>query len=155
MPAMTLERTRPVVAPPAAVWEIVADLDGYHAHTDTLRDTVVLTGSGEGARRRCVDAGGADWEEACVLWEPGHRYAVEVDIPTYPLKFRTLFRAFRGTWTVEPAEEGSTVSLRFDAELRRIPGIAKVVEAMAKKNEPVIDAILDSYARAVEPAAAG
>jgi ribosome-associated toxin RatA of RatAB toxin-antitoxin module len=144
---LAVERSRVIDAPLSLVWEIVSDLDTYHQHTGTLTETTVISGEGQGATRRCVDASGNSWEETCTIWEPEQRYAVDVDVSTYPAKYRMLFRTFKGTWNVEPAGGQTRVTIRFEAELRRIPGAAKLVDKLAKRSRSDLEAILDSYAQ--------
>jgi len=144
---MTLERSRIIDAPLSLVWEIISDLDAYHQHTDTLTETTVISGEGQGATRRCVDASGNDWEETCTIWETEERYAIDVDVSTYPAKYRSLFRAFKGTWSVEPVGGQTLVTIRFEAELRRIPGLAMLVNKLAERSRSDVEAILDSYTR--------
>ncbi len=144
---LTVEGGRVIDAPLSLVWEIVSNLDTYHQHTNTLTETTVISGEGQGATRRCVDASGNSWEETCTIWEPEQRYAVDVDVPTYPAKYRMLFRTFKGTWNVEPAGGQTRVTIRFEAELRRIPGAPMLVDMLAKRSRSDLEAILDSYAQ--------
>ncbi|HUF15033.1 MAG TPA: SRPBCC family protein [Acidimicrobiia bacterium] len=144
---LTVERSRIIDAPLSLVWEIISILDTYHQHTNTLTETTVISGEGQGARRRCVDVSGNSWEENCTIWEPEQRYAIDVDVSTYPTKYRMLFRTFKGTWNVEPAGGQTRVTIRFEAELRRIPGTAMLVDKLAKRSRSDVEAILDSYAQ--------
>lgn len=146
---LTVETSRVFDAPLPLVWGIASDVGGYHRHTDTLIETTVVSGEGRGAVRRCVDASGNHWEETCTTWIPKRRYVMDVDVSTYPAKYRMLFRSFRGTWSVEPVDGGTRVTIRFEADLRRVPGMAKVAERLAKRSASEIDAILDSYAAEV------
>lgn len=150
MNVMTLERSRVIDAPVSRVWEVISDLDDYHAHTGTLASTKVVSGEGHGAIRWCVDSSGNEWEEACTVWEPGQQYEIEVDVSTYPTRHRTLFKSFRGTWTVEPVEGGTLTSIRFDAGLRRIPGLSTLASRLAERGGSDIEEILESYRRAAE-----
>lgn len=145
MSTLTLERSRIIDAPVADVWAIVSDLDGYHRHAATLADTTVLSGTGMGARRQCIDTDGNIWKETCTLWVPEQRYTVDVDVTTYPAKYRVLFRRFTGTWSVAPEGGGTLVTIRFEAELRRFPGLPTLARLLARRSESDIDAILDSY----------
>ena len=150
MTTMALERSRIIDAPLSRVWEVISDLDGYYEHTDTLSNTTVISGQGRGARRRCVDASSNDWEETCTIWEPEQRYVIDVDVSTYPTRHRSLFRSFQGTWGVEPVDGKTRVTIRFDAQLRRIPGLARLVAKLAKRSGADVESILDSYARTAE-----
>jgi ribosome-associated toxin RatA of RatAB toxin-antitoxin module len=145
MTMMTLERSRVIDATVAQLWEIISDLDGFHRHTTTLSETTVIAGADLGARRRCVDSSGGAWEETCTVWVPLKEYVVDVDVSTYPAKYRAIFRTFTGTWRVEPVDRGTRVTIRFDAELRRVPGLAKLVARHSERSLSDLDAILDSY----------
>ena len=73
---------------------------------------------------------------------------IAVDVSTYPAKYRAMFRALTGTWSVTPADGATRVTLRFDAELRRVPGLATLARRLADRGNSDIDAILDSYRHA-------
>lgn len=143
------EASRVIGAPTHDVWEVVADLDGYASHVSGLSETTVIEGREQGARRRCVDASGASWQETCVVWEPDSRYVVDVDVATYPWKFRSVFRAFSGTWSVVPEPDGSRVTICFRATPRRFPGVAALVRRAVPAVERDLDRILTSYESAV------
>lgn len=153
MGRVTLEVERDTDLPAAVLWPIVADLDGFADHVASLSDTTVVAGAGDGARRRCVDGRGRDWEETCTLWEEGRRYVVEVDVSTYPADLRAMFRSFRGTWEVVPRPGGgSTIRLRFDGDVRGGRVGASVANRMAARARPDLEATLDSYVRAAAQA---
>ncbi|MFP3914175.1 MAG: SRPBCC family protein [Actinomycetota bacterium] len=146
MEPLVVAAERTIDAPVSVLWEIVADLDGYHRHVEALAETAVVEGAGRGAIRRCVDASGAAWSETCTVWEPERCYVIEVDVATYPLKYRSLFRSFRGTWNLEPAGRGTRVSLSFDIELRRVPGASSLLRRLTRRARADLEAILASYA---------
>jgi ribosome-associated toxin RatA of RatAB toxin-antitoxin module len=146
---VTVEASRVIDAPVALVWEIVSDLDSYHRHTDTLTETAVISGDSQGAVRRCVDASGNRWLETCTTWAEERRYVMDVDVSTYPAKYRMLFRTFKGTWSVEPVDDRTRVTIRFEADLRKIPGVARVAGKLAERSRSEIEAILESYAAEV------
>lgn len=153
MTRMTLERSRVIDAPVERVWGVLSDLDGYHSHAPALTHTRVLDSAGEigaGTRRRCEDTSGSTWEETCTLWEPNSRYVIEVDVSTYPARYRSLFRRFRGIWSVAPTTDGdaTVATLTFDVELRRVPGVRLLAERMAARSGADLDSILASYAAA-------
>lgn len=144
---LAVERSRAVAADPEAAWSVISDMAGYADHVDGLAETRIVEGSGLGAVRRCVDTSGADWQETCVAWEPGRSFSVEVDTASYPLKFRTLFSAFRGTWWVEPIDGETIIGIRFDADLRRM---ARAMRSQIEQRiERDLDDILGSYATAI------
>jgi hypothetical protein len=145
--SMVLEVSRDTDLPADVVWPVVADLDGYADHVSSLSSTTVVGGDGEGARRRCTDARGRDWEETCVLWEDGRRYVIEVDVATYPADLRTLFRSFTGTWEVTPRPDGSTMRMLFEGDVRGGRVGAAVVERIAAGMRRDLERTLASYER--------
>lgn len=147
---MTVERSLSIDAPVSRVWEVVGALDEYHSHANTLTETVVVSGEGEGAIRHCVDNSGNGWNEMCTIWDPGRQFGFEVDVSTYPLRYRMLFRAFRGTWRVDPADGGAMVTVRFDADVRQAPGASFLARVFAERVEPELESILESYRTAAE-----
>lgn len=149
MSAGAVERSLFVAAPASRVWEVVSAVDDYHRHTATLARTAVVSGEGKGAVRHCVDSSGREWFETCTTWEQGREFGFEVDVSTYPLTYRALFRAFRGTWRVEPVDGGAVVTLRFDAGVRRIPGAFMLAAKLSERAESEIESILESYRVAV------
>jgi hypothetical protein len=143
---LTVERVSDL--PADVLWSVVADLDGYADHVGTLTTTTVVAGAAEGARRRCVDARGRSWEETCVLWDDGRRYVIDVDVATYPLDLRMLFRSFRGTWEVEPrVDGGSVVRVQFEGDVRGGRPATTVVARMAARARRDLEATLASYER--------
>ena len=145
MTDVTIERSKLIDATPERAWEIIADMDAYHGHVKGLQATDVVSGTGLGAVRHCTDTSGGDWYETCDVWEPGSHYSVEVDVSTYPLKYRALFSAFRGTWSVNPEDGKTRIGMRFDATLRKVPGVGKLVDRLVEQSSADLDATLDSY----------
>ena len=149
MTDVTIERSKLVDTTPERAWDVIADLDGYHRHVRGLRNTDVVSGTGQGAVRHCTDSAGSDWFETCDVWVPGSHYSVDVDVSTYPLKYRALFSAFRGTWSVTPEDGETRIGMRFDATLRRVPGISMLVDRLIEQSSADLDATLDSYETAI------
>ena len=145
MQTLTIERSIIVDAPASAVWAVVADLDGYQRHAANLRETRVIRGSGRDARRRCVDSSGRAWEESCIVWQPEQRYVIDVDVSTYPIGYRAMFSSFRGTWSLHAVHSTTELTLRFDAVLRRVPGIKALADQLARQAGADVEAILASY----------
>lgn len=56
--------------------------------------------------------------------------------------------AITGTLSVEPFDGGTRVTIRFDAELRRVPGLPTLARKLAERSRSELDAILDSYHQA-------
>ena len=117
-------------------------------HAPSLTASQVVAGAGEGSRRCCVDTAGDSWQEACVVWDHQRQIVIEVDVATYPLKYRALFAAVRGTWSVEPITAGTRIHLRFDLTPRAVPGIRRLVQQMLPRFAHEMDQILASYADA-------
>jgi hypothetical protein len=84
------------------------------AHAPNLSATEVVEGEGVGMVRRCYNHAGDGWSETCTLWEPGHRYTMEVDTSAYPYPLREM----RGMWAVEDDPRGTRIRLRYDYDLK-------------------------------------
>jgi len=154
MKALSIERSIHVEVDTNTAWTVVADLNRYHQFVPTLRESTIIAGDALDARRRCADTSGRTWEESCVLWEPNRRYVIEVDVSTYPLSYRALFRAFRGTWSVAPSGSGTQILMRFEAELRTVPGAGAVAQRLAQRAGTDVEEILRGYAEALAAGAA-
>jgi hypothetical protein len=104
-----VEAATPLPEPPAAVWPLLTDHRLYGRLSPNL-STVEITSEGDRPwRRRCTSTTGRVWEEACSLWQEGHRFAVEVDAGSYPYPIA----AMAGLWQVDPHPGGSRVVMRF------------------------------------------
>lgn len=144
---LIVERSTAVSADVGSAWAVISDMAAYATHVSGLATTTITAGAELGARRRCVDTSGSSWEETCVSWIPESRLTVEVDVSTYPAKFRSLFSAFRGTWWVEAADGGSVIGIRFEARLR--PLGRPLRNQIERKIEGDLDQILASYKRSI------
>lgn len=142
-----VERTRTVDAAVERAWAVISDMAGYAEHVAGLAETTIVSGSEVGAVRRCVDTSGDDWRETCVVWEQGARLTVEVDVASYPLKFRALFSAFRGTWWVNEVDGETIMGITFEARLRRAGRPLR--KQIRRRLEADLDDILESYARSI------
>lgn len=145
---MILEVERHVAATPERAWTVVGDVANYADHVEGLSESIVLAGTGADQLRRCTDTKGRSWDEACVAYEPGRLVSMQVDVSSYPIDLRLMFRAFEGTWEVEPHGAGSTIRMRFRAEPRR--GLGWIVRRMAARSRADLEAILDSYESALQ-----
>lgn len=143
MAAFTIEKTRIIEAPVEDVWTVVSDAGGYHAVVDTLEHTEITSGEGENMVRHCVDTKGREWNEVCTLWIDGQQFQMTVDVASYPSAFRAIFSEVVGTWTVEPAGEGSKVTMRFDGATKLGPIGRAAVAVMGK--DSVTGGIFDGY----------
>ena len=154
MTSLIVERSLPVDAAPGRVWALVSDLEAYADHVSALAETTVVSGADLGARRRCITREGLDWEETCVVWRPGEQLVVDVDVSTYPLRYRALFSSFSGTWEVDRAPEGQTViTIRFEGELHPIPGRIALGRRAERELAASAEDTLRSYAHSLNTAA--
>lgn len=143
MANFTIETSRVFDAPLALVWDVVADVGGYHRVVDTLRHTEITSGSGRGMIRHCVDTNGREWNETCTLWDPEKTLRMTVDVSSYPAAFRAIFERVEGTWSVEEVSTGVLLSLRFDGITKLGPIGKAAVVAMGRKS--VLGSIMDGY----------
>jgi hypothetical protein len=89
----TFETSRFVAAPRQRVWEVVGDVAGIATHAPGLSKSEVMAGEAEGMIRRCYNRAGKGWNETCTVWQPGHRYTMEVDTSDYPYPLRAMRRS--------------------------------------------------------------
>jgi hypothetical protein len=147
MPSFVADRI--VQAPAEQVWAVVADLAGYAQIAPGLSRVEILDGDQEGLRRRCYDHRGRGWNEVCTVWEPGHRYRMQVDTASYPFPLRQLLRAFQGTWSVDPVPDGTRITVRFDAQPRLGLLGRLAVGVMGRKAHRDLTQLLDNYEQAI------
>ena len=140
-----LEKSRVISAPVHETWQVVADAGRYHEVVDTLTRTDIVSGSGEGMIRHCVDTKGREWNESCTLWEPERRFRMTVNVASYPSSLRMLFRSLSGTWTVAPVEGGTLLTMCFEGEVKLGPLGRAAVAAMGR--DQVFTSIFDGYER--------
>lgn len=98
--------------------------------------------------RRCWDTRGRQWDESCVLWEEGRRFAVVVD--TGADDYRYPLDHLRGEWSVRPvAADQTEVTVRF--ELRPTSGAAgsAFAAAMTTGAKPLIRRIMSGWQQIV------
>jgi len=109
--AVRFERELPASA--NALWPVMTDHTLYAELAMNLATASAVTPNGPGLVRECSDASGKTWSETCTLWDPGHRFAVEVDTDAddYPYPLTML----QGSWGVAPAlrSQGSRVTMAF------------------------------------------
>lgn len=91
------------------VWEVISDVERYAEYAPNLSKAHAIT-DGLAPARRCYDTQGRGWNEACVLWEEGRRYAYIIDTTDYPYPFIQM----KGTWGLEPQVSGVKVYMRFE-----------------------------------------
>lgn len=140
---LTLRVRRVIPAPPEQVWDAVADAGDYARFASGIAEITVVAGQGEGMVRQCTDDRGGRWSETCTLWEAGRRYRMTVDVGTYPIYYRALLHRFAQTWNVEPAPNGTLVTLTFDGLIKL--GLLGRVAARLLGNRRRLQAILEAY----------
>lgn len=134
---------------PDDVWAAVIDHRAYGELAPNLSKVLPTGPDGKDLTRRCWDTRGKHWDERCVVWEDGRRFAVEVDTTAddypYPLDY------LRGEWAIEPVGDRETeVTVRF--ELRPSPGPtgAAVAAAMTAGTKPIVRRIARGWQEIVE-----
>lgn len=138
---------RRLKTPPDIAWAIISDVEGYARYAPNLSKTY-LVGSqrGVGMRRHVVDVAGKTWEEVCVLWEEGSRYTMEAR--DYPYAMRIM----RGTWGVDPTDDGVIVYMQFDYQPRfDLPLIGRFLDRRSIRPtlEQVSQQLLDNWEREI------
>jgi ribosome-associated toxin RatA of RatAB toxin-antitoxin module len=98
-----------VAAPASAMWEVITDHELYGRLAPNLGGVQATGPNGPALTRTCSNRAGEEWHETCTLWDPGHRFAIEVDTSDYPYPLQAML----GEWSVQPAGEGAEVSMRF------------------------------------------
>jgi ribosome-associated toxin RatA of RatAB toxin-antitoxin module len=133
------------------VWEVVSDAANLADHAPNLSKSEVIAGDGEGMVRRCYNSGGAGWSETCTLWQPGHRYTMEVDTSDYPYPLSQM----RGTWEVRERGDGALIHLRYDYTVKYGPLGALLAILLRPTFRRTCRRMLDSYERAALATRAG
>ncbi|PJF39495.1 MAG: hypothetical protein CUN54_08590 [Phototrophicales bacterium] len=107
----TLQYERVIQAPPDVVWAVISDVERYAEYAPNL-SKAVKTSDSTTPTRTCWDTDGRSWNEACVMWEEGEGYAYLVD--TTPGDYPYPVTQLKGTWTMQPRQDGVLVTMRFD-----------------------------------------
>lgn len=137
----TLTTERIVQAPAHIVWNVIADIERYADYAPNL-SRVVKTSSGPTPSRRCYDISGRGWNEACVLWEEGKHYSFVVDTSDYPYPFAQM----KGTWGVEPVEDGTRILMRFDYRPDKSGLLGWLIHRASRRAfAPIIVELLDNW----------
>ena len=151
-PRFEVVETRRVRAAADVAWALVSDQSAYGSVAPSLRSTTVLHGSGVGMRRQCELPGGGAWEEVCVSWKEGSAFELDVDVGTYPVPLRQLFRAVRGRWAVRPAgADASLVTMRLAMSMSPAAWLLKPYLRRRMRRETAV--ILDAWTQQLEPTA--
>jgi len=96
-------------APVSTMWAIITDHELYGRLAPNLGGVRATAPDGPGLTRTCSNRAGEEWHETCTLWDPGRRFAIEVDTSRYPYPLQAML----GEWSVRPCAGGSEVSMRF------------------------------------------
>lgn len=115
---ITLWVERTIAASADRVWDAVSDAGDYARFAPGIAATSIVAGHGEGMVRICRDDQGGEWSETCTLWDPGHRYRMDVDVASYPAYYRILLAEFTQNWTLEPAGGSTHLRLDFDGSVK-------------------------------------
>jgi carbon monoxide dehydrogenase subunit G len=118
MTSISFERR--VDAAPATAWRVLTDPDRYAAAVPALHAVDYLDDSGVGLRRRCTGTDGATWVERAVVYDPGRRLSMAIDVADSPTH-RRLFEQLVGDWQVTPTGEATRLDLTFDYDLKYGP----------------------------------
>ncbi|MBT8241880.1 MAG: SRPBCC family protein [Acidimicrobiia bacterium] len=104
---------------PARLWPIISDHALYAKLALNLKAAENITPNGPGFERSCTDGIGRTWSETCTLWDPGHRFDVDINIDDYPYPLQMV----QGSWRVNQATgDTSAVGMMFAFQPNR--GIA-------------------------------
>lgn len=98
--------------------------------------------------RECTGINGASWRETCTLWEDGRRYAINIDTGTYPYPVQAMSAIFG----VEPAPDGSRVTMQFTVAPTGDPASQQFVRMLKTSFRPTLDTILDAWQQKAEAA---
>jgi len=101
---------REVKGTPAELWPVISDHALYAELALNLKAAENVTPNGPGFKRTCTDSLGRTWSETCTLWDPGHRFDIDISIDEYPYPLQMV----QGSWrVVEATSSTSTVSMVF------------------------------------------
>lgn len=139
---------RHVAAPPAAVWNVLADFERIAEWADDVDHSSLMTADSEGAgTTRRVQAGGQVVLERVTEWEPDQRLAYEfVGLPP-------VLSSMSNTWEISPDGDGSRVTLTANVQPGPRPPMRLAARAIARRVGAINGRLLDGLAREAEGAA--
>ena len=126
------------------VWALVTDHETYGRISPNLSKVVATGPDGPELTRRCWDTRGKQWDEACVLWDQGQRFIVDVDTDAddYPYPLESL----RGEWRVQQIDDThTTVTIRFELRAKPGPAGAMFAAAMTTGSRPLVRRITNAW----------
>lgn len=96
---------------PAAVWQVVSDLEAIADHSPQLASSLLVGTADETGRvmRECRDTSGKCWTEHIQLDQHGMQLNAEFDTqkPGFPFPFAQM----QGGWQIDPSQDGATVKV--------------------------------------------
>jgi len=102
--------TREIDGTPEHLWPVISDHALYAELALNLKAAQNLTPNGPGFERTCTDSLGRTWSETCTLWDPGHRFDIDISIDDYPYPLQMV----QGSWRVaEATTNTSKISMIF------------------------------------------
>lgn len=139
---------RHVAAPPATVWNVLADFERIAEWADDVDHSSLMTADSEGAgTTRRVQAGGQVVLERVTEWEPDQRLAYEfVGLPP-------VLSSMSNTWEISPDGDGSRVTLTANVQPGPRPPMRLAARAIARRVGAINGRLLDGLAREAEGAA--
>lgn len=139
-----IEITRTLDVNAETLWAAVIDHENYGRIAPNLSKVEATGPNGPDLTRRCWDTRGRHWDDACVAWDEGHSFAVEVDTAAddYPYPLRGL----AGSWTVEPVDAShASVTVRFELRPNPGPAGAAFTLAMTAAARPLVRRITNAW----------
>ncbi len=152
-PNQTVEVTRVLDGSVDQVWPVVTDHEAYGRLAPNLSRVLPTGPNGIDLTRRCRDTRGRQWDEHCVLWQEGVKFAVAVETSAddypYPLEY------LRGEWEVQPiGNEQTEVTVRFELRPNPGPAGAAFAIAMTAGAVPLLRRIMKGWQEMVSEASA-
>ncbi|NOX30359.1 MAG: SRPBCC family protein [Actinobacteria bacterium] len=101
---------REIDGTPEQLWPAISDHALYAELALNLKAAQNVTPNGPGFERTCTDSLGRTWSETCTLWDPGHRFDIDINIDDYPYPLQMV----QGSWRVaEASPKTSNISMVF------------------------------------------
>jgi len=95
---------REIDGTPSQLWPVISDHALYAELALNLKAAENVTPNGPGFERTCTDSLGRTWSETCTLWDPGHRFDIDIRIDEYPYPLQMV----QGSWSVAEATRGTS-----------------------------------------------
>ncbi len=140
----TVRRTAVVPAPPSEVWATLSDFAAISSWAPNVDHSCLMTeqDSGVGAVRR-IQTGRTTVVETVTTWTSGEVLAYSIaGLPP-------VIRSVTNTWRLEPAGDGTTVSLTSEVDAGPRPPQKAIAKAVGRKLGSASDDMLAGLARHV------